>query len=52
MESIPNQKQLNVMIPADLLRRVKVRAALDGIQVRELVEAALRSHLKRLERKG
>lgn len=47
----PEQKQLNVEIPGDLLREVKIRAAIDGVAVRALVEDAIRAHLRRPRKK-
>lgn len=39
-------------IPRDLMQRVKIAAAVEGLSVKGLVVGLLEAHLKELERKG
>ena len=46
---VPEQKEvsMNIAIPADLHRRVRVKCLNDGVQLKQAVEAGLREWIKR-----
>jgi plasmid stability protein len=46
------EKRPMVEVPEDVHQSLKVYAALHRTQVKALVEEALRTHLKKLEKKG